>query len=78
MLLACLFCALVDAIADWRVEMREQRITAAEDELNRAQQQLRQAVLHLAEELVDDRKEASKAMTRATFLTTGTVPTRPS
>ncbi|TAM66484.1 MAG: hypothetical protein EPN48_15545 [Microbacteriaceae bacterium] len=75
-LLACLLCALADAISGWRDKRHERRIAAAEAELDCVEQQLRQAVLDLADELARDRETTSKAMTRATFLTTGQVPTR--
>ena len=50
---------------------RERRRAQIEAELDATSERLRRTILSLAEDLASDRDEASKALTRAMFLTTG-------
>jgi F0F1-type ATP synthase membrane subunit b/b' len=50
---------------------RERRRARIEAELDATSERLRRTILSLAEDLASDRDEASKALTRAMFLTTG-------
>lgn len=50
---------------------RERRHARIEAELDARSERLRRTILSLAEDLASDRDEASKALTRAMFLTTG-------
>lgn len=63
----CVFDVLWDEYEAWQ-ERRRARIEA---ELNAKSEQLRQTILSLADDIATDRDEASKALTRAMFLTTG-------
>ena len=51
--------------------LRERRRAQIEAELDATSERLRRTILSLAEDLASDRDEASKALTRAMFLTTG-------
>lgn len=70
----CLLTVAGEVYEEWR-KRRRARIEA---ELNAKAEQLRRTILSLADELAADREEASKALTRAMFLTSGRNPsTRP-
>ncbi len=61
-------------ILDELVLARPRRIARIEAELDAKSEQLRRTILNLAEQLAADRDEASKAMTRRAFLTSGVTP----
>lgn len=63
----CVVEVLWDEYGAWQ-ERRRARIEA---ELDAKSERLRQTILSLADDLAADRDEASKALTRAMFLTTG-------
>lgn len=63
----CVSEALWDEYEAWQ----ERRRARVEAELDAKSEQLRQTILSLADDLATDRDEASKALTRAMFLTTG-------
>lgn len=63
----CLFEVLWAKYEAW-LERRRARIEA---ELDARSERLRRTILTLADDLASDRNEASKALTRAMFLTTG-------
>jgi cytochrome c biogenesis protein ResB len=60
---------LIDALwTEWEAR-QERRRAQIEAELDAQSERLRQTILSLAEDLATDRDEASKALTRAMFLT---------
>lgn len=54
------------------IELRQRRLPRIEPELDQKSEQLRSTILGLAEDLAADRDEASRTLTKAMFLTTGT------
>lgn len=66
----CLLTVAGEVYEEWR-KRRRARIEA---ELNAKAEQLRRTILSLADELAADREEASKALTRAMFITGGRTP----
>lgn len=52
---------------------QERRRTQIEAELDETSERLRQTILSLADDLSSDRDEASKALTKAMFLTAGRI-----
>lgn len=60
-----------DVLWDKYEAWQERRRGRFEAELDAKSEQLRQTILSLAGDLATDRDEASKALTRAMFLTTG-------
>lgn len=62
---------VVEVLWDEYEAWRERRRVRIEAELDAKSEQLRQTILSLADDLATDRDEASKALTRAMFLTTG-------
>lgn len=71
----------VAAVAAWcvfevlheqSIEWRQRRLARIEAELDQKSERLRSTILGLAEDLAADRDEASRALTKAMFLTTGT------
>ncbi|WP_416442590.1 hypothetical protein AB3K78_09185 [Leucobacter sp. HNU] len=65
---------LVEVIVEWREQRRQVQMARIEADLDAAQNDLRLAVLALAEHLAADRDEASRALTRAAYLSSGGVP----
>lgn len=63
----CLFEVLWAECEAWQ-ERRRARVDA---ELDAPSERLRRTILSLADDLASDRDEASKALTRAMFMTTG-------
>lgn len=63
----CLFEVLWAECETWQ----ERRRARADAELDETSERLRRTILSLADDLASDRDEASKALTRAMFLTTG-------
>lgn len=69
--------ALLVVLGEAYEEWRKRRRARFEAELNAKSEQLRRTILSLAEDLAADRDEASRALTRAMFLSTGrNAPTR--
>ena len=64
---------LIDALWTEREARQERRRAQIEAELDARSERLRQTILSLADDLASDRDEASKALTRAMFLTTGRI-----
>lgn len=64
----CVFEELYEQIIEWR----QRRLARIEAELDQKSERLRSTILGLAEDLAADRDEASRALTKAMFLTTGT------
>ncbi len=62
---------VVDVLWDEYEAWQERRRARIEAELDAKSEQLRQTILSLADEIANDRDEASKALTRAMFLTIG-------
>ena len=62
---------VVEVLWDEYEAWQERRRARVEAELDAKSEQLRQTILSLADDLATDRDEASKALTRAMFLTTG-------
>ena len=62
---------VVEVLWDEYEAWQERRRTRIEAELDAKSEQLRQTILSLADDLATDRDEASKALTREMFLTTG-------
>lgn len=62
---------VVEVLWDKYEAWQERRRARIEAELDAKSEQLRQTILSLADDLAADRDEASKALTRAMFLTTG-------
>lgn len=67
---------LFDVCVVWKKSRQRQRIARIEADLDRAQDELQQTILALAEQLAADRDEASRALTRAAYLSSGQVPPR--
>lgn len=67
---------LFDVFVAWKKSRQQQRIARIEADLDRAQDELHQTILALAEQLAADRDEASRALTRAAYLSSGQVPPR--
>lgn len=65
--------ALIETIAERRGQRRRAQIARVEADLDAAEEDLRLAVLALAEQLAADRDEASRALTRAAYLSDGTL-----
>lgn len=63
--------ALIDLANDLCADWRERRAARIEAELDAQAEQLRKTILELADELAQDRDEASRQLTRAMFLTSG-------
>ncbi|MBM7502931.1 hypothetical protein ACFPER_05590 [Agromyces aurantiacus] len=66
-----------DDIAWQERERKRRRLAAAEAELDRKQDELRQTILQLAGQLGADAHEARKALIRESYLATGRLPNRP-
>lgn len=64
----CAFEVLHEQFIEWR----QRRLARIEAELDQKAERLRSTILRLAEDLAADRDEASRALTKAMFLTTGT------
>lgn len=64
----------VEDVAQWMKERRERRVTRIEAELDAKSEQLRRTILSLAEQLVAERSEAARQMTRHAFLTSRRTP----
>ena len=64
----CVFEVLYEQFIEWR----QRRLARIEAELDQKSERLRSTILGLAEDLAADRDEASRALTKAMFLTTGT------
>ncbi|GAB2651508.1 hypothetical protein GCM10027169_16280 [Gordonia jinhuaensis] len=62
---------VVEVLWDEYEAWQERRRARIEAELDAKSEQLRQTILSLADDLAADHDEASKALTRAMFLTTG-------
>lgn len=62
---------LVESIRDWAKERRRRRIARIEAELDAKSEQLRRTILSLAQQLADERDEASRKMSREAFLASG-------
>lgn len=79
MLIACmvlggLITLLLSAFIEYSCEAWEHRQPAkAEKRLDEQSEEMRQTILSLAESLAADKDEASRAMARAIFLTTGQI-----
>jgi F0F1-type ATP synthase membrane subunit b/b' len=69
--------ALIDLASDLCADWRERRAARIEAELDAKSEQLRKTILELAEELAQDRDEASRQLTRAMFLTIGHTAPKP-
>ena len=64
----CVFEVLHEQFIEWR----QRRLARIEAELDQKSERLRSTILGLAEDLAADRDEASRALTKGMFLTTGT------
>lgn len=67
---------LFDVYVAWKKSRQQQRIARIEADLDRAQDELQQTILAIAGQLTADRDEASRALTRAAYLSSGQVPPR--
>ncbi|MBC9944187.1 hypothetical protein ICL81_06625 [Leucobacter sp. cx-328] len=65
--------AFLEGFGDWRQSRHQRKLARIEEDLDDAQEELRHTILELAEQLAVDRDEASRALTRAAYLTSGTI-----
>ena len=65
--------ALIDVLVAWRQSRHQQKIARIKADLDQAQEELRHTILALAEQLAAERDEAARDLTRAAYLTSGTV-----
>lgn len=72
--LVLLIPTLVEAVTYWAEQRRRRRIARIEAELDAKSEQLRRTILGLAEQLADERDEASRQLARAAFLASGKAP----
>ncbi len=73
-LLALFTVLIIGVFADEVERWKARRRSRVEADLDRQQQELRQTILRIAEELANERNEASREMLRAAFLADGQAP----
>lgn len=72
--ISCLILIGVESFVDWRKQLRVQRRTRIERELDATQERMRAVIFQLASELGADAHEARKALIRESYLASGQLP----